>query len=312
MINLFIDTNIFLNFYSFSDEHLDKLEDLIALIKKEKIRLFLTQQVIDEFKRNRERKLKKILEYISSFKANLSSPVICHDYADMKKIQNLLKSVDVCKKQLVGLLKKGIKEKSLKADKLIEEIFSISKTIEISADVLSKAKERFDLGNPPGKNNSYGDAVNWEYLLKNVPMSEDIFFVTTDKDYRSDINDTEFSPFLKEEWQNKKKAKIVYYDLLSKFLKEKFPVVKITGKEIKEEKEILPDYISSYLLSNSYPMEYPSIVGSGTEGGFKKFLKNLPADSLTELEKILFSVDSDTIEVDRLKESEDKSKKEPK
>lgn len=65
-INLFIDTNILLDFYRFSNADLDtlgKLEDLI--IKARKIKLYVTQQQVDEFYRNRDKVIK---EYIGSFK----------------------------------------------------------------------------------------------------------------------------------------------------------------------------------------------------------------------------------------------------
>ena len=31
--------------------------------------------------------------------------------------------------------------------------------------------------NPPGKDNKYGDAINWECLLYNVPNEEDLYFI---------------------------------------------------------------------------------------------------------------------------------------
>ena len=66
MKNVFIDTNVLLHFYSFTSEHLNKLENIIELIKNNKIKLYLTQQIIDEFNRNRERNLFDTLEYIKN------------------------------------------------------------------------------------------------------------------------------------------------------------------------------------------------------------------------------------------------------
>ena len=60
------------------------------------------------------------------------------------------------------------------------------------------------MGNPPGKDNKYGDAVNWECLLDNVPNGEDLYFISADKDYRSLIHHENMNPFLIKEWKIKK------------------------------------------------------------------------------------------------------------
>lgn len=238
MINLFIDTNILLNFFSYSSDHLNKLEELVSLVKAGKIRLFIPQQVVDEFNRNRDGKLKDVLRNLNSFSTELKSPVICHDLEEMKKINQLLSQVSEWRKKLVNSITSQIKSRSLKADALVNEIFRIGKPIAISEAILSRAKVRFDIGNPPGKDSSYGDAINWETLIDAVPDKEDLYFIGRDKDYVSEIDENDFSSFLRDEWKAKKKAKVFYYDLLSKFLKEKFAETKITDEQVKEEKNV--------------------------------------------------------------------------
>ncbi len=76
MKNVFIDTNILLSFFSYSTDHLNKLEELVELIKNKKVRLFLPQQVIDEFNRNRDVKLKEVLKNLNAFSTDLKSPVV--------------------------------------------------------------------------------------------------------------------------------------------------------------------------------------------------------------------------------------------
>ena len=57
MINLFIDTNIFLSFFHWTSEDLEELKKLIVLMDNDEIRLFLPEQVRNEFARNRGAKI---------------------------------------------------------------------------------------------------------------------------------------------------------------------------------------------------------------------------------------------------------------
>ena len=67
-INLFIDTNIFLQFYRLTDEDLSELDKLKSQIQAKHIVLFITQQVKDEFSRNREKEIKKSLDSMKKLK----------------------------------------------------------------------------------------------------------------------------------------------------------------------------------------------------------------------------------------------------
>jgi hypothetical protein len=119
---------------------------------------------------------------------------------------------------------------------VIEEIIQKSKTLEMDEEVLTIAKQRFDLWNPPWKNWSYGDAINWELLLKwiNSTASDNIealFFITQDKDYVSHLDPTRFNSFLSDEWFEKKKFPISFYWKLTDFFREKFPDIQL-AKEL--------------------------------------------------------------------------------
>ena len=252
---VFIDTNILLAFYSYSNDHLNKLEELAELIKDDKIHLIMPQQVIDEFNRNRENQLQVILKNLKSFNPNLKSPVICHDLSEMKELQKSISKLSEKKDKLIKEVSAQIKSKSLNADKLIKQIFSLCKIIPVNDEIYKKGKMRYDIGNPPGKNGSYGDAINWEILLVEVPGKEDLYFIGRDKDYVSTIDENDFSDFLKDEWESNKDSKIYYYNYLSKFLKEQFAGAKITDAEIKEEKTAAEQepkiYFSGSLLNNN-------------------------------------------------------------
>ena len=53
-MNLFLDTNIWLGLYHYAPEVLDELSRLSAWIDEGRVTLYLTDQVADEFERNRE------------------------------------------------------------------------------------------------------------------------------------------------------------------------------------------------------------------------------------------------------------------
>src|SRR5205085_12191954 len=99
MLNLFIDTNIFLNLYAFSKDDLKKWDLLISHIKDKKINLIITDQVINEFNRNRENKLSSTLNMIQNYKPILSQPVLCQEMPEMQEIQSLI-SIIIDKQKL--------------------------------------------------------------------------------------------------------------------------------------------------------------------------------------------------------------------
>ena len=120
------------------------------------------------------------------------------------------------------------------ADIAINELFNKTEIIECSNDIINKAKLRYDLGNPPGKKNSYGDAVNWECLLENIPDGEDLYFISDDKDYCSEFCKDQFNIYLLTEWDSKKKSQIHFYRSLHDFLLKNYKDYNITLEQYKE------------------------------------------------------------------------------
>lgn len=161
---------------------------------------------------------------------------MCKDYdefKDLKKSEMIFKEK---KRMLIEKLSNDIKSKSLKADQVIFRLFDNSKIIPISNTIMASAKYRFELGNPPGKNKSLGDAINWETLLSIIPKTKDLHFVSDDSDFSSPLDKNDFSDFLNNEWKNLKKSNLIFYNSFNQFLKTTFPEVKITTEDIKNTK----------------------------------------------------------------------------
>jgi hypothetical protein len=127
-----------------------------------------------------------------------------------------------------------ISAKDLVADRLIDQIFKSSEIVPITAQVYGKASMRSALGNPPGKNDSIGDAVNWALLLDSVPDNEDVHIISEDGDFFSTLDDQNAHPFLVEEWERVKGARLFVYRTLSGFMSEHFDGVAFSFDKDKE------------------------------------------------------------------------------
>lgn len=153
-IQLFIDTNVYLKFYHYSNDDLEELNKLQVLLDNDKLELYLPQQVINEFERNRDTKLADALKTFNSLKFNNQFPQFCKEYKEFENLKKIIRDFDYEKQALLRNVMLAIENQTLKADKIIEILFSKSNIIGITDDLVQESKLRFDLGNPPGKNKS--------------------------------------------------------------------------------------------------------------------------------------------------------------
>lgn len=229
-MNLFIDTNVLLSFYHLTSDDLEELRKLSVLIDKGKIKLILPRQVVNEFRRNRENKIADALKRFRDQNIKLQFPQICKDYPEYKDLREQQSKYGKSHSALMKKLTEDIEQHQLKADAINSELFEKAKIIEYEKEIIDSAKLRMDLGNPPGKNKSLGDAINWETALKHVDDLDDIHFVADDKDYYSALDDNTFNEFLLTEWKEKKNSHLYCYRRLSTFFKEHFPEIKLASE----------------------------------------------------------------------------------
>lgn len=242
-MNLFVDANIFLDFYHFSNDDLEELEKLIDLISSGEITLIITSQVSDEVKRNRDNKISDAYKKFKDTKIKINLPQICKTYSEYLQIKTSLKTLEKLITDLDKKLIRDINERTLKADSIISKLFSNAQ-LYISEKYLENAKNRFELGNPPGKNGSYGDCINWITLLTDLDDGEDLFFISDDKDYKSPLNESLLNSFLAEEWKKRKSSNIFFYTKLSDFFKEHHKDIQL---KVEEEKNKLIEKLSNSL-----------------------------------------------------------------
>ena len=229
-MNLFIDTNIFLSFYHLTSDDLEELKKLGVLLRQNQITLLLPEQVIKEFRRNRENKIADALKRLREQRLNLQFPQLCKDYEEYSRLRQLQQEYEEHHATLLQRIAQDVGNESLKADTTIQELFSLAERIITDDTIVARARLRYDSGNPPGKSNSLGDAINWETLLLAVPNGQDVYFITDDKDYCSPLNESLFNGYLLHEWAQTKGSQLFYHQRLSSFFKERFPHIKLASE----------------------------------------------------------------------------------
>jgi hypothetical protein len=122
----------------------------------------------------------------------------------------------------------------LAADLVLRELLDAASEIPVGPDILLAARERVELGRPPGKRGSMGDAINWECLLSACPASGDLHLVTGDSDYVSKMDKDRVSAYLAEEWLSSKASNVVLHPRISIFFQDRLPDIELASELEKE------------------------------------------------------------------------------
>jgi len=251
--SLYLDTNIYLSFYHLTNDDIMELSKLLLLVKNQEITLYLPDQTKDEFYRNRDSKIADGLKKFNENKLNKIFPQIVKDYTEEYDLmRNAIKAFEKNKQIIVDKLRKDVVEQSLNADKIILNLFKVATEIENTPELIIKAKNRYDLGNPPEKKGSYGDALNWESLLTKIEIFDNFFFISDDGDYFSEFDKNLFNSFLVKEWEEKMLfTNFKSYKSLSAFLKDNYPTITIESENRKDELILNLQSSSSFATSRS-------------------------------------------------------------
>lgn len=216
MTKIFIDTNIFVGLYQSNQNAVDAFKDIFKL----KSNLILTDQVYDEFIRNRDGQLQTIIKTLNSIKYPSSSPTI-----HLKEFFNLKEANE-------SLIKK-LQEADTDRDQfynLFLELYNDSEITkyERNEEIIKKAYNRKLIGNPPVSDKlTIGDEVNWEIILSN--LKDDLVIVTKDGTYNKHIT------FLKNEFKLRTNKELFIEEKISSALKK---IGEISSDELNElEKE---------------------------------------------------------------------------
>ena len=204
--------------------------------------MHLTDQVRDEFKRNREAKITDAIKRFKEFSSAVQLPSFMKGYEEYEKLEAASKKFQKLHADLLKKAAKDIKTNNLVADHLIGDIFKKAHLLKTTPMLYAKAERRMAVGNPPGKNGSIGDAINWLLLVEHIPKGQDLYIVSDDSDFYSDIDKQDINPFLADEWADKKKSKTVCYKTLGGFLKDHFAGVTLS---FDPQKKVLIDALEN-------------------------------------------------------------------
>ncbi len=212
-LHAFIDTNIFLNFYSFPEDKSAVLDELIYFLGVEMINLHLPKQVEDEFWRNRESKIHAAVMEFKNASLPTAVPNHMRGTETAKQYHEAIQSADSSRKKLIAnVLGLAVLQK-LEIDIQIGGVFSGSIRHADCQETLTRAVARMHKGNPPGKPGNIGDRYNWEMLLSKAP-DQDLYIVTKDGDFTSSLGSLEKTirpmGFLAQEWSIKAAGKSIY------------------------------------------------------------------------------------------------------
>ena len=219
MYKIFIDTNIFLDFYRINKN--DEIKKVLNEIKKYKMFFINTEQSIDEFLRNRERAINNFVtdlrkQNYSIFNNNFIATLESYDdyFKSVKKANDATKNII---KECVALIEDNNKDIIYKT---YFSIFNIKKSYKRTDSIIDKAIKRKYIGNPPTSNGKTTccDEIIWETLLENC--SEDLVIVSRDETFNDNYN------FLKKEYLEKNQKQLVVVSTISEAieLNGKFPI----------------------------------------------------------------------------------------
>lgn len=244
---LFVDTNIWLDFYRARNDTglalLDRLESVAD-------RVIVTFQLESEFKKNRQI---AILEGMQELKAppQVSRPGIFSDAKASKALNKSLKEADKRIKNLKARLMRVLDDPAAHDPvyQACQRIFHRSDRLVLTREdklrhlIRRKAFRRFLHGCPPRKKNdtSIGDAFNWEWMIHCANDSNaELVIVSRDSDYGVLFeNQAYVNDHLRQEFSERvsKKRKLLLYTKLSEALKHF--AVPVTQKEEEAEAELV-------------------------------------------------------------------------
>ncbi len=260
MIKLFIDTNKYLDFYRYKEENIEVLNKL-AQCKN----ILITEQVIDEFERNRIKELQSVKDKIHELNSRINTKSF--NIEPIGIYENLIKEINSNNSQRINEIKKDISQfednisniiNSLETDSVNNTFLTIlnnKKTIIYKHNDLyyQKALKRNNLGGIPRSDKNGFHTICDEYIWETLihESNFDICFVTRDKTY---LNNQDL---LTKEYKEKTGKDIVFVDTISDGLAYLGTYVSKYATEI--------EGINNYELSNPEQSEYLEFVNLNEE-----------------------------------------------
>ncbi|WP_024895853.1 PIN domain-containing protein [Brucella rhizosphaerae] len=231
-LNIFLDTNIYLSFYSLSNADVAQLDKLRQFVAQGEVRILACSQLRDEIHRNRENKIRESFKAVRDTALKCQAPAFVKNLETFTELQEILKEANKKHSELVVQVEAAIDANELDADRMIEALLDAAEVKEVSESVFVAAINRLRIGNPPGKKSqTCGDEINWEFILSESPDGEDIHIVSADGDYASPLDQNKINSFMQSEWRQKKKSEIFFYRDLPSFFSKHVPTIQMAMQQ---------------------------------------------------------------------------------
>ncbi len=243
---LFIDTNIWLDFYrARSDAGLKLLKHVEALSDK----LIVTYQLESEFKRNRQNVLMDSWENLKP-PNDLGFPNIVAEAKASKMLAQHMKEAKARVARVRRLIVKAMTTpRQDPVYQACDRMFHRKDDLVLSREnsqrklIRNKALRRFLQGYPPRKKNdtSMGDAFNWEWMIYcATERKAELVIISRDADYGVKIDKKcHLNDHLRQEFKERvsSRRKVVLFDRMTEGLK--YLKVNVSKKEVEAEREWL-------------------------------------------------------------------------
>jgi predicted nucleic acid-binding protein len=164
MVLAYIDTNVFLDFYQKSADRMTVFEEILVRGSN----ILLTQQTIEEFRRNRVACLTRLSENIEKGPhSQMHATAVVQALPGFKE---WVKARDAAKKAVMEIAKELNRwlsdEQSDPVLVAFEKLVTVASTIVTDGVIIDRAKTRKLLGQPPTSPDKHtiGDELNWECM----------------------------------------------------------------------------------------------------------------------------------------------------
>ncbi|QHS63658.1 PIN domain-containing protein [Chitinophaga agri] len=193
-MKIFIDTNIFLDFYRSNNDTIKLLETLDRYFDS----IVLTEQVVIEFARSREAVIRDVRKrFLAEGTLQQFSSSFLHSFSEFKKLIMLRGQYDEQQKEVRNIIDKAIIAEgedpvTFFFNEFVNHCDSKNAILNVTPEIVTKAYNRKMMGSPPVSKDRYsiGDEINWEIILANV--RDNLILVTRDSSYQENFNFLDF------------------------------------------------------------------------------------------------------------------------
>ncbi len=252
---LFIDTNIFLDFYRATGR--DGKLSILGLIDDNHDRIITSDQVEMEYKKNRQAVIRKeAMDALPSAPNNLVShiPKFLAQAKPTEMIAKSQKDITTQLKRIKTRLERALLDPTTHDPvyQCLQRLFQADSDYHLTLSdskrnaynrAVRLARRRFVRGYPPRKSadTSCGDAINWEWIIHCAKGSKsDIIIVSRDTDYGTTLGDKSvLNDWLRCEFRDRvaKTRKVLLMSRLTDAFKK--TDITVTPEQISEEESMI-------------------------------------------------------------------------